>query len=312
MRVAIVGLGTIAKTHVGAWERLPGVDFVASVDVRDIEGWGFRGRRVPIHRSVEELAAYQPDCVVVATPTPHHYQACGEILGCLQTRILIEKPLASTLSDSLALLERTDDLVVLYHAAYAPEVRWAAERLSGWLDQFGPIRSFQCMFSDPWRDDPKTAATRYVSSWVDSGINCLSVLARLVRLEDLIDFTAIDERSSVYEAAVRFSSRGQSGRGDIRTSWDVATAAKHTTVEFGTGVTLVLNHQEVNAVARDERGATIERFRFDHSTPRLVSHYVNLYASVLFDAQPYAFGVEENKLLYRLLFGAVGVVTECG
>ena len=302
--VAIVGLGTIAKTHVAAWERFPAVELVAGVDIKDIEGWRFRGRGVPIHRRVEDLAGYQPDFVVVATPTPTHSQVCGEILERLDTRILVEKPLASTLRDSLALLERKDDLAVLYHAAYAPEVGWAAERRDRWLDQFGPIRSFHCLFADSWRHDPSTSAQRYVSSWVDSGINCLSVLARLVTLQDL-DVTVVDEQSSVYEASVRFSSGYRNGRGHIRTSWDVPAAAKHTTIAFESGAELVLNHQEVSGAVKDARGATIEQFQFDHSMPRLVSHYVGLYESVLFDAQPYAFGVEENTLLSRLLLGAL-------
>ncbi len=304
MRIAIVGLGTIAQTHLAAWERLADVELVAGVEVRDVEPWSFRRHCVPIHRRVEELVAYQPGYVVVATPTAVHFHTCEQIWRSLHTRILVEKPLASTLRDSLALLERPDDLVVLYHAAYAPEVRWAAERLGRWLDQFGPITSLDCLFADPWGHDPTTAAERYVSSWVDSGINCLSVLARLVTLED-VDLTVLDEQASVYEASVQFTSLDRGGHGRIRTSWEVPAAEKHTRIAFEAGAEVVLKHQEVSGAVKDARGATIAQFQFDHSMPRLVSHYVNLYQSVLFGAEPYPFRVEENTRLSRLLLGAL-------
>ncbi|MGH8331604.1 MAG: Gfo/Idh/MocA family protein, partial [Pseudomonas fluorescens] len=197
IRLAMVGLGKIARVHTAAWEQMHEIELVAGVDVGDIDSWKFRGTSIPVYRTVEELVSHEPDYVVVATPTGTHYQVTLKILNTLDSKVLVEKPLASTIEHTKELLDpdresgEIDRLVVLYHAAYAPEVQWAAGNLRRWLDEIGTVVSFDSFFSDALMEDFDSAARAYESSWLDSGINCLTVLARLVSLKEIIAFRRI-------------------------------------------------------------------------------------------------------------------------
>ena len=61
--------------------------------------------------------------------------------------------------------------------ADAPEVEWASGRWDDWVDEHGEVTEIRAFFSDPYSTMDTSS---YVNSWLDSGVNAMSVLQRLV------------------------------------------------------------------------------------------------------------------------------------
>lgn len=316
-RLALVGLGKIAETHLRALGALDPavVETIGGLDVNPAREPAYRGRPLPVFRSLDELLAREPTAVVVTTPTTDHYRTCTEILAAPHrpARLIVEKPIAGSLTEVEELLRTADDpgssanpteLIAIYHAAHAPEVRWAARRLGRWRSEHGDIVGFDATFADPYRDLDRAVRDRvYVNSWFDSGINALSVALRFVHLTRTDRITCLDGRNSVHAAEIRFAtgSGPARGRGHVRTSWDVDEPAKVSEFRFADGARLLLDHQDMSGALSDGRGR-VDTFHETGSSPRLVRHYQDVFASLFIERGGY-YSARQSLLLHRLLFG---------
>ena len=94
-RVLVVGLGTIAQTHLTVLAQRADVTVVAGVDPV-VDATTF-----PVFRTLTEalLAEPDPDLVVVATPTDTHVGLVREVVDSTAALVLSEKPLATTLAE---------------------------------------------------------------------------------------------------------------------------------------------------------------------------------------------------------------------
>lgn len=311
-RLLLVGVGIIGAVHLEALSRLPGVAVVAAVDVAPRPGLRFREEPLPVHTSLREaLHRHDVDSIVVATPTPTHAIICDQLLDQgVAADILVEKPLAPDLDDVVRLLRRAQQqgvgLRVLYHAAHGPEVAWAAALHRQLRHELGPLSAFEAFFADPYRRQTPARSAALVSSWVDSGVNALSVAAQFVDLRQLRSCRVVSDWFSTYEAVVDFDDEGSAGTGLVVTSWHVTEASKSTRLSFHSGAELVLDHTAVSA--RLLRGGHILAMTTtDGSVPRLVSHYLNLYRAVLgLDADVDAPRRIDDLGMHRLLLGLDG------
>ena len=103
MRVAFVGAGVIARTHIGLLAEAGGADVVAVCDpILERAGAAAPGA-VPYADWETMLAAERPDAVFVCSPPASH---AAPVLGALARGIpvYLEKPLARTLADGLAIV----------------------------------------------------------------------------------------------------------------------------------------------------------------------------------------------------------------
>jgi predicted dehydrogenase len=301
LRIGAVGLGRITAAHLPALEQLPDVDVVAGCDIDPGRTLMFRGSSRPVHTSVDDLLNHEPDVVVVATPTPTHAAVCHAILARTRAvRLLVEKPLGASPAEVDRLLAETRkgvQLDLIYHAAHAPEVAWARRRLD---PAWGPVASVEASFADPYRDmDEARRASVYVSSWVDSGINALSVLAWFLTPIRIDSLTTTDPSGLTHEAKLGFESAGHHGTGLIRTSWDTDQASKHTTLTFASGTRLFLDHQGITG-RLDQGDRRIDAFSYTGDNPRLVAHYLNAFQALLGDGDH--FHAREHARLHRLLY----------
>jgi predicted dehydrogenase len=295
-------LGKVARYHVEALEQLDRVQLVAAVDPAVPELY-FRGANVSVYPNVRAfLAASEADYVVVATPTSTHVAVCLELVagGC-QARLLVEKPIAESLESAEELLRATaqsgaPSLQVLYHFAFAPEVLWTRDRLDVFQQEHGAIVQFDCFFSDPYVTSPEVVES-LGNSWIDSGINALSVVARFVNLERRLAIRTLPDVYSSFRAVFEFKSSGMAGRGAIWTSWNATQGAKSTRLTFADGTSLTLEHTAV-AVRLVTSQGKIDMAAWDGSTPRMVRHYHNLYKAMLFDRGS---GLDDRQLQTLLL-----------
>jgi myo-inositol 2-dehydrogenase / D-chiro-inositol 1-dehydrogenase len=112
LRIGLVGLGRMGRTHLAALRSLNGavsVDAVADVDsaavAAAVEGTGARGWT----DGLDLLAHADLDGVVVASPDATH---AALVSACLDRGlpVLCEKPLTTSVADSAALVEREASL----------------------------------------------------------------------------------------------------------------------------------------------------------------------------------------------------------
>ncbi len=310
--VGFVGLGTIAETHLGVLAEIPRVRlaFVADPDPRAAAT--FRDEAPPRYEGLDAaLADHQPDLVVIATPTHTHADLARQALAGSDARVLVEKPLVHDLDalDTLRSLEPAIDVAsrvfVAHHFAFSPEVTWAADLLAA-RPEWGPVTRIVVVFHDAYVVDAAHSFAAYGSSWVDSGVNQLSMLSRFVDLAD---------RGPVHESGggasswctVTFRSRrpgATTGTALLRASWEAVASSKHTTLYLDeTGTEVWLDNTAVTAVALRE-GAVVDQLTNDGHTPRKTAHYRPLYESLLSDAPDPVLGFATAARILRLLYGA--------
>ena len=244
LRIAVVGLGQAAAFSIAALREVPGVQMVGGVDPAGSLAVAKLDADAPVYESVAAMPTTRLDLVVVATPTPTHVAVCRQLLQRVPPppRILCEKPLAtdSHAAESLFALAATRGvrLEVLFHYAFSPEVLWTRARWEAIRGEHGSVVSFESHFRDP-KPDLGAAARVLGSSWVDSGVNAISVLARFVQLENLVRFQG-DVESGWGE--VRFRSGDSVAVGRIETTWTAKEVVKVTQLALADGTMVTLDH----------------------------------------------------------------------
>lgn len=259
-RISWIGLGAIAGHHLDACAHAPEIGRpVAGFDVDPDARRRFE-QRIATAGSLEELLARDDvDVVVVSTPTPTHADVCRAVIerGGPRT-LLVEKPMATTFADVQELLRAAAranvELRGIYHAAYAPEVEWALAHLG---EQLRDVVGIDMEFADP-----QLPPEIYGDSWLDSGVNALSILARFVRV-DRGDVREAASPASAFEATFDGAVPTR-----IRTSWGAAEPSKTTRFHLRDGGLVLLDHQAMTV--RSAHGS----WASDSSLPRLTQHYV--------------------------------------
>jgi predicted dehydrogenase len=290
-KILIAGLGEVAQTHLKALEQTPGADVIAGVDIAAKPGVSFHGRPVPLYRTPRDAAAHHdPDVVVIATPTPTHAAVCGEIAACFPaTRILVEKPAADNLPDARFVLEDTGSrqpVDVAYHMAFSPEVTWGEKTVQAHAGELGAPETVEACFTDPYQDDFETASRRLGNSWIDSGINALSVLTRFAGPAERTSLRRIGEQPhSVFEAHLTCQAGGSELGALILTSWHVTDPAKTTRIRYNSGAELLMDHTAV-AGYLTRNGRVTAVFGSDRTIPRRKRHYLALYQWWLTEGNP--------------------------
>ncbi|MFJ9696157.1 Gfo/Idh/MocA family protein [Kitasatospora sp. NPDC101183] len=285
VRVGLVGVGIIARTHLAVLAERADVALEFTVDPK-AGPVDFRGGTPPHYTGLAEaLDAHRPDLIVLATPTDTHADLVTLALLRSTATVLAEKPLVHDLAslDRLrALGEQTDlrgRLFTAHHFAFSPEVDWAAEQLAS-HPAWGPVTTITSAFHDPYVQRGEQARASYGSSWTDSGVNQLSMLTRFVELTGLLSAQQLDGGMSAW-CTVAFRSRGETGTARLRSSWLTGASSKESSLALGrSGVELFLDHTAMTGFAVHE-GELLAAFGNDGRTDRKVAHYRPLYASLL-------------------------------
>jgi predicted dehydrogenase len=311
-RVLLVGLGAIGDTHARALEATPSADVVAGVDVDKSRVLTFRGADRPVYRSLREASqACQPELVVIATPTGTHAAVSEQTARCFPTaRLLVEKPAAATLADARRILSGIggrQPVEVAYHTSFAPEVGWGQRALEARRSELGDLVSAEMFFADPYYDDFERAAGTLGDSWLDSGINALSVLARFATIVKRESLRSIGtERQSIFEARLachdgNAPNAGRPAQALVVTSWHAADGAKTTRLRYASGTELLMDHTAVAAYLLRE-GRVEAAFGADRGIPRRERHYRALYHWCLTEGRP-ALPPGVGLHLHELLLG---------
>jgi predicted dehydrogenase len=303
--ILIVGLGEVAQTHLKALEQTPGAEVVAGVDTAPKPAVMFGGHPVPVYRTPREASAHHvPDVVVIATPTRAHRIVCDQVADCFPAAsILVEKPAADDLPGARHVLEEIGSrqpVDVAYHMAFSPEVTWGMHTAQAHSAELGAPATVEARFTDPYTDDFEAARARLGSSWIDSGINALSVLSRFASPIQRTSLRRIGEEAhSVFEAHMTVQAGDGEADALIMTSWHVTDPAKTTRIRYDTGAELVMDHTAV-AGHLIQDGRITATFGSNQAVPRRERHYLALYQWWLTQGNP-ILPAETSLRLHELL-----------
>jgi Predicted dehydrogenases and related proteins len=299
--VLLVGLGTVAQTHLDVLEAMREANVIGAVDPAPPPHPTFRGRELPVVATIEDAAALAPTLVVIATPTSTHAALCRRTRSVFpDAAILVEKPAADQATEAEKLLSDEGTIEVAYHMAFAPEVLWGERLVQTRRDELGPVQAAQAWFTDPYAADITTARRRFTSSWLDSGINSLSVLTRFCDLVEGLSLRPLgDTPGSMFEARIRCISDGEPFEALIVTSWHVTDSARRTWLRFASGAELLLDHHAVAGYLMED-GQVTDFFGTDGSVSRRESHYAALYRWLLVE-RCHLMSRQQNRLLHALL-----------
>src|SRR3954453_20280795 len=134
VRIGLIGAGGIAKSHMRAYQRVPGVEVVAVADVLPERAEAMaREWNVPRwfsdHRSL--LALDEIDAVSVCTFNQAHRQPTVAALEAGK-HVLVEKPLAYSLDDAVAMISAARRTGKILHTGFwqrwQPDIQ-AAKRI---------------------------------------------------------------------------------------------------------------------------------------------------------------------------------------
>lgn len=297
LRIALVGLGEIHRTHAAALLRVPALEVVAAHDPNPAATCEVDGvERVATFR---ELTAREDiDGAIIAVPTRAHADLATELMSA-GLDVLIEKPIATTLDELRGLYATADGLgrvcFSALHDSVGDEVVHLIDTLLKELrPSIGRLTGVRCAYYDPYgpRDELATRMPSMSGSWLDSGCNALSVVARFVAdltpLEATTTLvTPASPQSEDLAARVRFtgfevgSSEAESGdAGDavdveVETSWLEDRNSKATTLLYEQG-RIELDHvqRRIDIVEPRGRVRTIER---GGGTPPMVPQYIRVF-----------------------------------
>ncbi|HEX2896148.1 MAG TPA: Gfo/Idh/MocA family oxidoreductase [Marmoricola sp.] len=300
--VLLVGLGTIARTHVDVLSALDGFALVGGVDPRPA-----LADVAPVFGDLDAAfdAGLRPDLVVVATPTPTHVAIVADLLERCDATVLSEKPLSTTRSE-VAELERlagrdrvATGVRVAHHFAFSPEVEWArgtVERNPGW----GRPSSILSVFNDRYAGLPPTQRASYVSSWVDSGPNQLSIVAAFAR-----EWTVVSHDDRGDRAVTTLDHEG--GRTLLSSNWLAADTSKQTTIRFDdVGVEIRMDHTSMTGLLLVD-GEIVEHAGYTESAGRKEAHYLGLYRALRDDPDDVRLSVELARTIAATLESGAGV-----
>jgi UDP-N-acetylglucosamine 3-dehydrogenase len=137
LRVGVIGIGSMGKNHSRVIERTEGLDLVAVYDI-NLEGQELDSRPGLLHNDLDRFLDLDLDYVVNSVSTTNHLEI-SLILAEHKTPMLLEKPVAPTLSDAQLIIEAFDAKQVKAGVGHIERYNPALQEAKKRIDQVGNI-----------------------------------------------------------------------------------------------------------------------------------------------------------------------------
>lgn len=192
LRVAVIGAGSMGRNHARVYSELPDAELAAVVDVDEKIATGVADRyRARAYREFREmLAVEKPQAVSIAVPTALHAEVA---LAAMQAgaHVLIEKPIAATLEEGWAIIERANQLGRKLMIGHIVRFNPAIQALKHKLDAGDLGRIFQIICR---RVGPFPARIRDVGVVVDLAPHDIDIMRFLSGKEPLRVYAETEQR----------------------------------------------------------------------------------------------------------------------
>jgi len=319
INIGIIGLGHIGKCHIQALSQFPELNLVAACDYNS-QLAQLLPYHVPFYWETEALLANKNiHTVIIATPNETHFELVNLAFDAGKN-VIMEKPAASDFEQFQILDARfreSEQLHIYYafHAAKAFDLSWFQQYYNQSKNQqrLGSITAFACHFYDPYvqQGEIEAEAKSLGNSWIDSGVNALSVLSELFDLSqfgllsrnltpDVTTGIAIQGLAQ-YQFPVRDSAVG--GLGCINTNWTLGLNRKETWLAFGeTGYQLKLDHSQQQVLETHPNGEVSLLQDCSQQRDRLLNHYLGVFSDYVNCETKQQFNYSQAHKIHQLLF----------
>ncbi len=319
MKIAMIGLGHVAKFQLDALEHLDSIKLVGAHDIRN-ERASLLPPSVPFYETLDEfLRNCKADLVLVSTPNITHYEIGKQVLESGGS-LLLEKPCCQSESEMFDLLYTAKQQGVFFdialHATYARDIEWFLSQIQARKINYGTLSGFYCGFFDPYYDintgTLKQAAQSLGGSWFDSGINALSVIGKFIEPTDL---KLVERRMTIVptvpcseiqgSVTFEFLHNNVFGQGIIETNWALGLNRKITQLFYCSSNTRVTLHHSDETVYVHRNGRLIFTKSLKNRLPRLTNHYINLFQDIQQRFQKNQSNLDYAIQIHRLFFATM-------
>lgn len=314
--VGIIGLGHVASYQISAIYQSDNFNLIAGCDP-DRTRFSLLDHSINTYDNIDEMLQLSGlDVVVVATPNrlhaPHGIQvmAAGKWL-------VVEKPLAETQEDfdefMLKRQEYAGHCTLALHAAFGVEVEWfCGERKNGKFDP-AELASFVAQFYDPYFDSGQLQqrALSLGGSWIDSGINALSIICKVINPDSLVicdsRMTRVKDSGCMEVQGTvdfQFSQKLVCGTGLIDTDWTIGRDKKLTTFSIArTDQKIILDHSAQQVILREQEQDQL-LFSCNNGLHRLTNHYIGVFRDLAQQMNSGKDNFDYCQELHQLLYQA--------
>ncbi len=313
IRIALIGIGHVASYQIEAISKVDGLQLT---DAHDIDK--SKAKNLPtsvlFHESLHDLIAKsQADIFLISTPNLTHFEIGMEVIEKGRS-VLLEKPICTTREELSAIMDASKKngvfTSVAFHAAFARDVDW-------WLNNsdkvgLGKLLGFNAGFFDPYISDGRVLpiSKSLGGSWIDSGINALSVISQFIDPSVLkikeARMTFIDgiECQQVQGLSIfSFDNSGYCGHGVIDTNWTLNINRKTTRLWYENAD--ILLHHSLESVYKVEGDSAILVKDLRNNNSRLTNHYTALFTQLTSDYIQGNENIKQAALIHDLLFSAM-------
>lgn len=278
MKIALIGAGKCSEYWVSA-ANFCGTEIVAVCDTMQKN---LADSPVKLKfDSLDELLSSKLkfDIAAVLTPPASHYEI---IVNLVEHGIdtIVEKPVSNCLTQIENLFNTYNKLAFIscaYHAAHARDLNYFLENREILEKGMGNLIRFDCSFFDPYVNENKLkqqAAVNLGGSYLDSCVNALSVIERIIGLKELkaLNFSKELLNYNNFQSEINYTNGWVCGT--IQTNWLLNKNYKCTTLTYKQGA-IVLQHSEQKIIVnkRAEQEYIID---CSENRPRLLNHYIGV------------------------------------
>jgi predicted dehydrogenase len=295
--IAIIGLGHVTSYQIEALQNIPDkYRIIALCDKDKSRLNSYEWIDCVLMENYEDLFELSNlDVVLISLPNSMHYDVSKQFLE-KKIHVIVEKPAVLEYDKLENLYDISNinksDLYVAFHARYAPDLLYFLDNKKNILDKYnlGDLVGFSCNFFDPYYEVNSLEATvqkleSLSSSWIDSGVNALSVVYSLFENVDILSVhqseiglgkNSISKLASSVDFLIKLE-KGNIGRGTINTNWTNQKNYKETNLFFENSNGYIKLHHSKQQVQYICNGRIDLVRDFSKSRERLVNHYLNLF-----------------------------------
>lgn len=191
LKISLVGLGNISKIQLNVINELEFFELESVIDDHS-DKFSSVSQSITRYSSVDEaFSKSDADIFVIATPNQTHFNIILKAIKAGRS-VFVEKPICLS-SHQLSILNkltlsRPNQIQCAFHAQYAKDLCWWLDYIKDKEEHLGKLRFLKLGFYDPYivHDQLIPSATSLSGSWIDSGINALSVVGKLVDIKSVM------------------------------------------------------------------------------------------------------------------------------